>query len=135
MKKMIWLIPAICLISLQCEKNDPASRQYNFTGTWEFDKIVEGIHHYNRVAEFGDEYGFTIYEDGRFLEHKNGGWCATPPISFADFEGDWIQVSDSILLINVDFWGGVEIYELKIFDATENTLQTKRTTIETTFSE
>jgi len=135
MKKFVWLILPICFIALQCEKDNLETKQYNYTGTWEFENIVEEISHFKRTGEFGDEYGFTIYEDGRFVEHKNSGWCGTPPISYADFEGSWTQLTDSILRINVDFWGGEEIYELKIIDVSENTLHTIRNNIETVFPE
>ena len=135
MRKLIWLILPICIITLQCEKDNLESKQYDFTGTWEFENSVGEINHFKLTTEFGDKYGFTIYENGRFIEHKNAGWCGTPPIAYADFEGNWTQQSDSILKINVDFWGGEEIYELKIVDVSENTLQTIRNNIETIYSE
>jgi len=135
MKKLIWLILLICIIALQCEKDNLKSKLYDFTGTWEFENSVGEVNHYIRTLEFGDEYGFTIFENGSFVEHKNAGWCGTPPITYADFEGNWTQQSDSILRINVDFWGGEEIYELKIFDVSENTLQATRKNIETVFTE
>jgi len=61
-----------------------------------------------------DRYGFTIKEDGTFIEHKNAGWCATPPITYDNFDGTWEAVSDSLLNITVAYWGGVMTYQIRI---------------------
>ena len=142
MKKLIWLIVPLCIMAMQCEKDNLESGPgpdgttlYLLTGIWVFEDIIDEIYHYQRTEELGEGYGFIIYEDGRFVERKNAGWCGTPPISYADFEGNWTKQSDSVLRINVDFWGGEDIYELIIVDVTENTLQTIRNNIETVFSE
>jgi len=60
------------------------------------------------------KYGFTINDDGTFIERKNAGWCGTPPISYDNFEGTWEAVSDSLLEITVGYWGGTMTYQIRI---------------------
>ena len=48
-----------------------------------------------------------------FSTNKNAGWCGTPPISYADFEGTW-KKSDSTISITVGYWGGLLDYQWKI---------------------
>ncbi len=61
-----------------------------------------------------NKYGFILGEDGSFVERKNSGWCGTPPISYANYEGSWEAVSDSLLSITVGYWGGVMNYQMRI---------------------
>jgi hypothetical protein len=65
------------------------------------------------------EYGFAFQSGGEFIERKNSGWCATPPISYTDFSGTWHK-NDSIIDITVGYWGGFVEYQWKIV-AVENT--------------
>lgn len=58
-------------------------------------------------------YGFAFKSDGVFVERKNAGWCGTPPITYADFEGTWTVV-DSKIIITVAYWGGTADYQWKI---------------------
>ena len=59
------------------------------------------------------DYGFSFRLPDQFTERKNSGWCGTPPISYSDFEGTWNQ-HDSILDIQVAYWGGMADYTWKI---------------------
>ncbi len=68
-------------------------------------------------------YGFSIKEDGTFLERKNAGWCGTPPISFENFEGTWSALSDSLLQITVGYWGGTMSYQIRIVSLAKETLR------------
>jgi len=135
MKKLIWLLLPICILGLQCEKEKSDPKQYDFTGTWVFDEAEGETSLYKRSGKLKNEYGFTIFEDGRFVERKDAGWCGTPPISYADYEGNWTLISDSTLQISVDFWGGKEVYELNIVAVSENVLETTRTNIDIFFLE
>lgn len=60
-----------------------------------------------------NDYGFTIKANQQFEERKNSGWCGTPPISYADYEGTW-SYNDSILQIEVEYWGGMANYTWKV---------------------
>lgn len=69
-----------------------------------------------RVSDKLDEnqYGFIFHSYGIFIERKNSGWCGTPPISYKNYEGAWNKKSDSLLKINVGYWGGTTSYQMEI---------------------
>lgn len=67
-------------------------------------------------------YAFQFNIDGKFIEHKNAGWCGTPPITYALYEGTWSVSSDSILSIEVPYWGGIAQLKRKIVSVDKNKL-------------
>lgn len=83
-------------------------------GTW----IEKGTDDDVALFERGDEldptkYGFTISEDGTFIERKNAGW-ETAAVSYDNFDGSWEALSDSLLEITVGYWGGTMTYQMRI---------------------
>jgi hypothetical protein len=120
--KPILLLLVILLAS--CEKD-----QVNITNT---DKLIgywtnpvanDTIIEYSRAdALLNNCYGFGFKAGQIFVERKNAGWCGTPPVSYADFEGVWEQ-NDSLLIINVGYWGGTVDYQWKIISIDENCLR------------
>ena len=118
MKHAGWLLMLLGLL-LSCEKATDETEQLgeNATvlGTW-----VEDSYQDDRLwlvrAEVLDpsRYGFTLRGDGRFIEHKNAGWCGTPPITYANYAGTWEALSDSLLEVTVGYWGGTMNYQIRI---------------------
>lgn len=104
---------------LSCENATDETEQLgeNATvlGTW-----VEDSYQDDRLwlvrAEVLDpsRYGFTLRGDGGFIENKNAGWCGTPPITYANYEGTWEALSDSLLEVTVGYWGGTMNYQIRI---------------------
>lgn len=134
MKKLLYLIIPIMMFS--CEKDivetDALGENAGIIGIWveEIDRslpvIEDGITRLNRSAEFDPgSYGFSIHEDGTFIERKNAGWCGTPPISYDNFEGTWEPLSDSLLDITVAYWGGTLTYQMRIVILEEDKLGIK----------
>jgi len=116
-KKLVFLMLMGLLFS--CEKElfelDSLGENVGIVGTW----IQEGYQGdttlLRRAGDLDEhKYGFTIQEDGTFVERKNSGWCGTPPIAYANYEGAWEALSDSLLSITVDYWGGVMTYQIRI---------------------
>ena len=70
-----------------------------------------------------NKYGFIISSSGKFTERKNSGWCGTPPVSYADFEGKWEFESDKLIKIEVGYWGGVTQYKIKIISIEDDELR------------
>ena len=70
-----------------------------------------------------DEYGFILGLGGRFTERKISGACATPPVQYKNYEGWWEMKNDSILQIEVGYWGGTMKYDLKIIFFEGDTLK------------
>ena len=84
-------------------------------GTWVEAVVDQEVSLYARSGDFDPEkQGFSIREDGSFVEHAISGWCATPPVVYAEYEGTWEAFSDSLLNIVVDFWGGTRTYQMRI---------------------
>jgi hypothetical protein len=117
MKQLVFLI--VVLLTVSCEKEsmelDALGSDTGIVGTW----VVDGqkgdtILLQSRGGLDNEKYGFTINDDGSFIEMKNSGWCGTPPIAYDSFEGSWEAVSDSLLDITVAYWGGMMTYQIRI---------------------
>ncbi len=117
MRFLAFLIVMILMVS--CEKDlmelEALGSNSAIVGTWIEDGQKGDTLLLQRNGAFDKEkYGFTINEDGTFIEHKNAGWCGTPPITYDSFDGTWEAVSDSLLDITVAYWGGVITYQMRI---------------------
>ena len=125
MKEVLFLITLLVLTS--CEKSmqeaDMLGANAEIIGTWVENGYEDDVTLLERAQSLDpSKYGFTINEDGTFIEHKNAGWCATPPITYDNFEGDWEAVSDSLLEINVGYWGGTMTYQMRIVFLNQDSL-------------
>jgi hypothetical protein len=120
MKSLMVLIfaAAICMISSCKEEITAPSNSEKILGVWVFkgyDNEDYNISVLQRSSGLDSSTGgFIFYREGRLLERKNAGWCGTPPISYANFPGTWDSQSDSVLKVNVGYWGGMTEYNLKI---------------------
>ena len=125
MKRILILLLVVALGS--CEKEfleaDALGDNASIVGTWVETGTQEDILHLTRQEDLDPAlYGFIIGEDGSFVERKNSGWCATPPITYENFEGTWKAVSDSLLEITVGYWGGSMTYQMRIISLSGNDL-------------
>lgn len=117
MKRLAFLIIMILLVS--CSKEflmmDALGENEGIVGTWIDNGYKGDTLLLYRAGELDSQnYGFTINDDGTFIERKNAGWCGTPPIAYDNFEGTWEVVSDSLLDITVAYWGGMMTYQIRI---------------------
>lgn len=118
MKKWTGLLFALLLLG-SCAELDYTETMLGenagIVGTWVEESREELVTMLERAECLDpDKYGFIIREDGVFIERKNAGWCATPPISYENFEGTWEALSDSLLEITVGYWGGTMTYQMRI---------------------
>ena len=117
MKRLAFLIVMVMMLS--CEKDfmelEALGSNAGIVGTWVEDEYKGDTLFLERSGAFDKEkYGFTINDDGTYIEHKNAGWCGTPPITYDSFDGSWEAVSDSLLDITVAYWGGMMTYQMRI---------------------
>lgn len=117
MNRLIFLFFVILLSS--CEQDlleaDSLGENAGIVGTWIENEYQGDTTLLKRAGDLDElKYGFTLNEDGTFVERKNSGWCGTPPISYANFEGTWEAASDSLLDITVAYWGGMMTYQIRI---------------------
>ena len=128
MRKTYILLLVILIASFthSCKKSTIALDQEPLLGTWVEEKWTDGVLELEKANKLHkDKYGFTLQSDGKLIEHKNSGWCGTPPISYADFEGTWHVISDDSLAIEVDFWGGIQNFHLKILQVSNEKMKVK----------
>lgn len=93
-------------------------------GTWVRTGYEENITILRKSEQLNEhEYGFIFCPDGKFVERKNAGWCGTPPITYANFEGEWIKLSESLLDIIVGYWGGTMSYKMEIVSLSSDELK------------
>ena len=104
------------LAFIACEDSDDLKidSTSDLLGYWITPAINDTIYTYERANALKDnDYGFAFKSDQVFIERKNSGECATPPIAYSDFEGNW-SANDSIINITVEYWGGMADYKWKI---------------------
>lgn len=84
-------------------------------GHWE--RVESGIDGmvYKKVKELPTgNHGFTIRKNGEFRENANAGWCGTPPIHYEQYDGQWEELTEQELAIEVGFWGGTHQYVMRL---------------------
>ena len=113
----------IVMLFLSCEKEqNTAIQPAMIMGSWVNPVLDDTLWTYDKSANLKEnEYGLSFEAGNVFIERKNSGWCATPPIAYGDFEGKWFK-EDSIIDISVDFWGGTAGYRWKVISLDRNKL-------------
>jgi hypothetical protein len=119
MKKAVIVFMALTLIILTtaCDKEDhlQTNEAAELKGYWVNPQLIhDSIWSLERAEKLMDnEYGFGLLPKGKFIQRAISGWCATPPVVYADYKGDW-STKDSVVSIKVAYWGGTARYKWKI---------------------
>ena len=115
MKKAILTIFSILLLLNACSKDEVSIDPDNLLiGVWNYTDYQDNNEIFTRSNDFTDSHCYRFNSDGTLTERKNSGWCGTPPISYADYSGTWTVLNDTLIQIEVGFWGGTTIYRLDI---------------------
>jgi len=77
---------------------------------------------YERASDLSDNPCFTFNSDGTMVERKNSGDCGTPPIVYANYGGTWRIINDTLVRVNVGYWGGTTTYNMNIKYVSPTTL-------------
>lgn len=94
----------------------------SLNGYWINPVYADTLCQYEKSFAFREDGAGIYFNSGNeFVERKNAGWCGTPPVSYANYDGSWTR-SDSILNITVGYWGGTVDYEWKIISLSNNRL-------------
>lgn len=125
MRRLVLLFIAVLLTG--CTKDFPElealGENTGIVGTWIDDGYRGDTLWLKRAGELDKlKYGFTIEDDGTFIERKNVGWATTLNVPLDDYEGTWEAVSDSLINITVAFWGGMMTYQIRIISVDEEDL-------------
>jgi hypothetical protein len=106
--KKIALVFLFMITLVSCQKLiDPVETgNPELTGSWIDPQYTDTIITYTRANKLVEnQYGITFKESNKLVERQNSGWCGTPPITTADYDGIWTG-NDSIINITIGFWGG-----------------------------
>ncbi len=118
MRKISFLLGIVFLL-FSCSKDPDLGNALGINsgiiGSWK-EKGFEGdVQYYQRSADLDfSVHGFMLGEEGSYKERAIEGWCATPPVSYATYEGSWEVLSDSLLDVVVGYWGGTRTYQIRI---------------------
>lgn len=124
MKKTSLLIFLLVLLFTSCKKDETNFDPNNkLLGIWNVSEYVGNTTVYKRSAAFVDGYGYEFKSGGTLIERQNAGWCGTPPITYADYSGSWSVINDTLILVNVSYWGGEMSYHLDIESVDANYLK------------
>ncbi|HMM12070.1 MAG TPA: hypothetical protein PKE03_08255 [Bacteroidales bacterium] len=116
MKTRLFFLLMLLALVCACKKvpqaeYDPANLHLGF---WSHAVVNDSVWTFTRVNKLPlDDYGFVLVRNGLFVERKNAGFCGTPPITYAEYEGQW-EKSGDIMTIQTRYWGGSQEYIWKI---------------------
>ena len=122
--KNLLIIVTLLFIAVGCSKDviqiDPDNL---LLGVWNYSDFNNNDNIYIRSNEFIENHCYKFNSDGTMTERKNSGWCGTPPISYADYSGTWNIINDTLIQINVGYWGGTTNYKLDIQSVNSDVLK------------
>ncbi len=122
--KTITLALLFILALASCQKNDDRVYTGNETliGSWTDPQYTDTLVTYTRAENLVEnQFGIIFKPDNKLIERQLNGWCGTPPITTADYEGTW-KTDGSIVAINVGFWGGTADYTWRIVSISDQKL-------------
>jgi hypothetical protein len=116
MKKLSPYIVILSLVLFSCTKNEDL-KDYGdspLIGTWSSSFYENELTVYTRTPDFIESDGIKFNADGTLIQRKNAGWCGTPPITYANYDGTWTKINDTIIEIKAGYWGGTTTSRLDI---------------------
>ncbi len=123
--KIAGIIIFSLFIFFSCKKEDvftSSQESQKLEGYWVNRQITDTLFTFEKSENLvTSQYGLAFFSGGKFIERKNAGWCGTPPIAYADFEGSWL-LSDSIVSVTVGYWGGTSTYRWRVVAVDSETL-------------
>jgi hypothetical protein len=124
MKRIALILFLVSSLFFSCTKEQIKIDPDNLLiGVWVFSEYKDDITIFKRDQEFTDNDCFKFNSDGTLIERKNSGWCGTPPISYANYDGTWSIVNDTLIQVKVGYWGGTTSYKLDIESISPTTLK------------
>lgn len=118
------LLLLFCITLIGCEETIESKIHHSgpIIGSWINPQYIDTLWRYERANALQvNGPGFTLNPDGLIVERKNSGWCGTPPITYANYDGTWAK-KDSLITIIVDYWGGKADYQWKVISVDDRYL-------------
>ena len=126
MKKpyILTIILFSLLFSFSCNKVENNIDTNNLIiGTWNYAGYLNNVSIYARNLDFSNNHCYRFNSDGTLVERNISGWCATPPVSYDNYDGTWAIINDKVIQINVEYWGGMRTYRLDINSVNRDSLK------------
>lgn len=98
-RKCTLFIGLIALALVSCSKRDQlvVDPDNPLIGTWVMADGASAAVTYKRASRLKDDgYGLVFHADGKLVKREIAGWCATPPVSYANNEGKWRLIDGNI---------------------------------------
>ncbi|GAB4189227.1 MAG: hypothetical protein Kow00108_25440 [Calditrichia bacterium] len=127
-KNMVLVTLAVMMMLLSCSKQpQPLAPDYNepFIGTWVQSDTDGEILIFQKADQLSDCRGYIFRSDGSLIERTIAGWCATPPVVYENYRGNWTTIAEDLIEIEVDYWGGRTTYKLQLISVDNLTLKVK----------
>jgi hypothetical protein len=124
MKIIIWILSLFSfLLLVSCNNDIEINESDLLIGNWINPVTNDTIYTFERSLKLQeDAYGLTFDASGKFTERTISGWCATPPVSYIDNEGEWSR-NDSIISVSTIYWGGLVDYKWKVISVDKSILK------------
>jgi len=118
---ILILFPFLLLVS--CNNDIEINESDLLIGNWINPVVNDTIYIFERSLKLQeDAYGLTFDVSCKFTERTISGWCATPPVSYTDNEGEWSR-NDSIISVSTIYWGGLVDYKWKVISVDKSILK------------
>ncbi|MFC2109534.1 hypothetical protein ACFLRU_00665 [Bacteroidota bacterium] len=125
MKKLFFFLIPLSIFFSACHENENILIDENnlLIGSWSYPEYSDNKITYSRVATtIQDEYTCTFKKDGSIIEHKNAGWCGTPPITYDEFVGKWNYENEETIHLETAYWGGISDIKWEILAINQDKL-------------
>jgi hypothetical protein len=127
MKKYLILAATCCLLSGSCSKDEiPIDKDNLLLGVWNYTRADNEVFIYSRAQSFSQCLGYTFREDGSLVERGLAGFCATPPVSYSDYQGTWTILSRNMVKVDVSNYDGPKSYRMEIRSVDNDSLKVVR---------
>jgi hypothetical protein len=118
--RFIFLILVFSACTKEENKIDPNNP---LVGTWNYSDYSDNSMIFTRSEKFIDNHCYKFNSDGTLIERNIAGWCATPPVSYTDYQGKWAILNDTLIQLNVSYYETIRSYKLDIKSLDSNSLK------------
>lgn len=130
---LISTLMVVVLVAASCSSDNPTNPNGgSIIGAWGYDSYdaetgIETFKHLDSLT--GDKYGYQFDLEGVLLV-RSAGWCGTPPLTYSNYEGSWLEESDGVLVLNRTDEGFSMSYKLEIVELTNDVLRFRQVPLE-----
>ncbi|BDD03267.1 hypothetical protein [Aureibacter tunicatorum] len=117
LKTFVFSLLGLCILVVAGFK----LKKKELYGKWVYDSRKGDMYIYKKVDSLKTR-GIVFERRGKMHERKNSGWCGTPPISYANYDGSWKVLNDSVVQVSTAYWGGKQSYQMVVKSVTDDTL-------------